>query len=38
MSATAADPRVTAARKAPKRRMRLSWSDPTFRTIEGGII
>jgi general L-amino acid transport system permease protein len=33
MSATAADPRVTAARKAPKRRMRLSWSDPRFRSL-----
>ncbi len=27
------DPRFRAARAAPKRRMRLSWSDPTFRNI-----
>ena len=33
MSATSADPRVIAARVAPKRRMRLSWSDPLFRSI-----
>ncbi len=33
MSVTTADPRVTGARKAPKRRMRLSWSDPTFRSV-----
>jgi general L-amino acid transport system permease protein len=33
MSATTADPRIAGARKAPKRRMRLSWSDPTFRSL-----
>ena len=33
MSATSADPRTTGARMAPKRRMRLSWSDPVFRSI-----
>ncbi len=44
MSDTAADPRLIAARAAPKRRMRLSWSDPVFRSlvwqvvIVGGVI
>jgi general L-amino acid transport system permease protein len=33
MSETTADPRRMAARSAPKRRMRLSWSDPLFRSI-----
>ena len=33
MSGAVADPRLSAARAAPKRRMRLSWSDPTFRNI-----
>ncbi|HVY16566.1 MAG TPA: amino acid ABC transporter permease [Rhodopila sp.] len=31
MSQTVADPRLVGARAAPKRRMRLSWSDPRFR-------
>ncbi|HKM65256.1 MAG TPA: amino acid ABC transporter permease [Acidisphaera sp.] len=31
--ATTADPRLVAARTAPKRGIRLSWSDPTFRSI-----
>jgi general L-amino acid transport system permease protein len=33
MSQATADPRLIAARAAPKRRMRLSWSDPVFRSI-----
>ena len=33
MSSTVADPRLANARAAPKRRMRLSWSDPAFRAI-----
>lgn len=33
MSDTAADPRTVGARSAPKRAMRLSWSDPVFRAI-----
>jgi len=33
MSSTTADPRLANARAAPKRRMRLSWSDPMFRAI-----
>ena len=33
MSVTTADPRIAGARKAPKRRMRVSWSDPTFRSL-----
>jgi general L-amino acid transport system permease protein len=33
MSSTVADPRLANARAAPKRRMRLSWSDPMFRAI-----
>ena len=33
MSGSAADPRFAAARAAPRRRMRLSWSDPGFRNI-----
>ena len=31
MSQATADPRLTAVRTAPRRRMRLSWSDPVFR-------
>ncbi len=38
MPATLADPRTSGARKAPKRRMRLSWSDPTFRSIVWQIV
>ncbi|MEI7712283.1 MAG: ABC transporter permease subunit [Rhodospirillales bacterium] len=38
MSATSADPRITGARLAPKRRIRLSWSDPTFRSIVWQIV
>jgi general L-amino acid transport system permease protein len=38
MPATSADPRMTGARLAPKRRMRLSWSDPTFRSIVWQIV
>ena len=33
MSGVIADPRLTAPRAAPKRRMRLSWSDPKFRNL-----
>ena len=33
MSSTVADPRLADARAAPKRRMRLSWTDPVFRAI-----
>jgi general L-amino acid transport system permease protein len=33
MSHAASDPRLVSARAAPKRRMRLSWSDPVFRAI-----
>ena len=33
MSQTTRDPRLTAARAAPRRRMRVSWSDPGFRNI-----
>jgi general L-amino acid transport system permease protein len=33
MSDATADPRMVGARAAPKRRMRFSWSDPTFRSI-----
>jgi general L-amino acid transport system permease protein len=33
MSQATADPRFGAARAAPKRRIRLSWSDPSFRAI-----
>jgi general L-amino acid transport system permease protein len=33
MSETTADPRLLGARAAPRRRLRLSWSDPVFRAI-----
>ena len=33
MSEAVADPRLRPTRAAPKARMRLSWSDPTFRNI-----
>ena len=33
MSQAVADPRLRPTRAAPKARMRLSWSDPTFRNI-----
>jgi general L-amino acid transport system permease protein len=33
MSSTAADPRYAGARAAPKKRLRISWSDPRFRAI-----
>ncbi|MBV9783407.1 MAG: ABC transporter permease subunit [Acidisphaera sp.] len=33
MSGTAADPRYAAPRAAPRRRMRLSWSDPLLRNL-----
>jgi general L-amino acid transport system permease protein len=33
MSQATADPRLIAARAAPKRRMRLSWADPVFRSV-----
>src|SRR5271157_744208 len=33
MSSTAADPRLVRARVAPRHRIRLSWSDPTFRAV-----
>jgi general L-amino acid transport system permease protein len=38
MSQATADPRLVAARAAPKRRMRLSWSDPTFRSLVWQIV
>jgi general L-amino acid transport system permease protein len=38
MSQAIADPRLVAARAAPKRRMRLSWTDPVFRSIVWQII
>lgn len=33
MSGSTADPRLVNARAAPKKRMRLSWADPVFRSI-----
>src|SRR5690348_3129165 len=33
MPGTTVDPRMAAARAAPKRRLRLSWSDPLFRAV-----
>ena len=33
MSGATADPRMTAPRAAPAKRMRLSWSDPKFRNL-----
>jgi general L-amino acid transport system permease protein len=33
MSEATADPRLIAARAAPKRRLQLSWTDPVFRSI-----
>lgn len=33
MSQATADPRLIAARAAPKRRVRLSWTDPVFRSV-----
>src|ERR1700741_4760894 len=33
MSSTTVDPRLANARAAPKRRMRLSWTDPAFRAL-----
>ena len=33
MSQATADPRLVASRAAPKRRLRLSWSDPVFRSV-----
>lgn len=38
MSQAAVDPRLVAARAAPKRRMRLSWSDPKFRALVWQIV
>ena len=38
MSQATADPRLIAARAAPKRRMRLSWADPVFRSIVWQIV
>jgi general L-amino acid transport system permease protein len=38
MSQATADPRLIAARSAPKRRMRLSWTDPVFRSVVWQII
>ncbi len=38
MSEATADPRLVAARAAPKRRMRLSWSDPVFRSVVWQIV
>ncbi len=33
MSGTTADPRLTNARAAPRKRVRLSWADPKFRSV-----
>ena len=38
MSQAIGDPRLVAARGAPKRRMRLSWTDPVFRSIVWQIV
>ncbi len=38
MSQATADPRLIAARAAPKRRMHLSWTDPVFRSVVWQII
>ena len=38
MSQAAADPRLVAPRAAPRRRMRLSWSDPVFRAVVWQIV
>ncbi|WP_158924051.1 amino acid ABC transporter permease [Acidisphaera sp. S103] len=38
MSQATADPRLIAARVAPRRRMRLSWTDPVFRSIVWQIV
>jgi general L-amino acid transport system permease protein len=38
MSQAIADPRLIAARAAPKRRMQLSWTDPVFRSIVWQIV
>jgi general L-amino acid transport system permease protein len=38
MSQATADPRLIAVRTAPKRRMRLSWTDPIFRSVVWQII
>ena len=38
MSQATADPRLIAARAAPKRRVQLSWSDPVFRSIVWQIV
>ena len=38
MSDTTLDPRLTSARAAPKRALRVSWSDPRFRAIVWQIV
>jgi general L-amino acid transport system permease protein len=38
MSQATADPRLTAVRTAPRRRMRLSWGDPVFRSVVWQIV
>ncbi|MGD0104815.1 MAG: amino acid ABC transporter permease [Rhodopila sp.] len=38
MSQATADPRLIAARAAPKRRLHLSWTDPVFRAIVWQIV
>src|ERR1700712_3648226 len=38
MSGATIDPRLSAPRAAPKRRMRLSWSDPKFRNLVWQIV
>ena len=38
MSGTTADPRMIGARAAPKKALRLSWSDPRFRAIVWQIV
>jgi general L-amino acid transport system permease protein len=38
MSGATADPRLTAPRAAPPKRMRLSWSDPKFRNLVWQIV
>ena len=38
MSQATADPRLVAARAAPRRRIRLSWTDPVFRAVVWQIV
>ena len=38
MSQATADPRLVAPRAAPRRRIRLSWTDPVFRAVVWQIV